>query len=68
LVPVEQSRLPLAKELSKYADKIRLVSRNPKIVNETDELYPLVVNDLHAIDKAISGSDVVYVTIGLITI
>ena len=56
--------IPLAKELVKYTDKIRLVSRNPKKVNETDELYPLDVNDLSQLDKAIEGSEVVYVVIG----
>jgi nucleoside-diphosphate-sugar epimerase len=56
--------LPLAKELKKYVDKIRLVSRNPKKVNETDELFPLEVNDFNQIDKAISDSEIVYVTIG----
>ena len=56
--------LPLAVELKKYVDQIRLVSRNPKKVNETDELFPLDVNDLARIDKAISGSEVVFVTIG----
>ena len=56
--------LPLARELKNYTDKIRLVSRNPKKVNETDELFPLDVNDLNRIDKAILGSEVVYVTIG----
>jgi uncharacterized protein YbjT (DUF2867 family) len=28
----------LVKELTVYTDKIRLVSRNPKKINETDEL------------------------------
>jgi nucleoside-diphosphate-sugar epimerase len=56
--------LPLAVELKKYVDQIRLISRNPKKVNETDELFPLDVNDLSRIDKAIAGSEVVYVTIG----
>jgi len=56
--------LPLAKELKKYVDKIRLVSRNPKKVNDTDELFPLDVNDFSKVDKAVSGSEVVYVTIG----
>jgi len=56
--------LPLAKELKKYVSKIRLISRNPKKVNETDELFPLDVNDLSQIDKAVAGSEVVYVTIG----
>ncbi len=56
--------IPLARELKKYTNKIRLVSRNPKKVNETDELYPIDVNDITQIDKAIAGSEVVYVVIG----
>ncbi|MDP4209524.1 MAG: NAD-dependent epimerase/dehydratase family protein [Bacteroidota bacterium] len=54
----------LAKELVKYTDKIRLVSRNPKKVNETDELFPADLTAPLPIDRAIEGSDVVYVTIG----
>ena len=56
--------VPLARELNKYTQQIRLVSRNPTKVNETDELLPIDVNDLTRIDKAIAGSEVVYVTIG----
>ena len=56
--------IPLAKELKKYTNKIRLVSRNPKKLYETDELCPIDVNDLSQIDKAIAGSEIVYVTIG----
>ena len=56
--------IPLAKELKKYTNKIRLVSRNPKKVNESDELYPIDVNDLSQIESAIAGSKVVYVVIG----
>ena len=56
--------IPLAKELKNFTDKIRLVSRNPKKVNDTDELFPVDVNDLSLIDKAIAGSEVVYVVIG----
>ena len=55
---------PLAKELTKYSDHIRLISRNPKKVNESDELFPLDVADLSQIDKAIEGSEIVYVVIG----
>src|SRR6188768_512957 len=55
---------PLAKELKKYTNNIRLVSRNPKKVNETDELFPVDVTDLTQIDKAIAGSEIVYVVIG----
>ena len=56
--------IPLASELKNYTNQIRLVSRNPKKVNETDELFPIDVTDLTQIDKAISGSKVVYVVIG----
>lgn len=56
--------IPLATQLKKYTNQIRLVSRNPKKVNETDELYPIDLNDLSQIDKAIAGSEVVYVVIG----
>lgn len=56
--------IPLAKELTKYTDQIRLVSRNPKKVNENDELFPVDVFNLKQIDKAVAGSEVVYVTIG----
>jgi nucleoside-diphosphate-sugar epimerase len=56
--------IPLAKELTKFTEQIRLVGRNPKKVNETDELYPIDVNDLSQIDRAIAGSEVVYVVIG----
>ena len=56
--------IPLAKELKKYTNKIRLVSRNPKKVNETDELYPTDLNDQSQIEKALSGSEVVYVVVG----
>jgi nucleoside-diphosphate-sugar epimerase len=56
--------VPLARELKKYSNNIRLVSRNPKKVNETDVLFPADVSDFRQIDKAIAGSEVVYVTIG----
>lgn len=56
--------IPLAKELPKFTNRTRLVSRHPKKVNETDELFSLDVKDLDQIDKAVSGSEVVYVTIG----
>ena len=56
--------IPLAKELIKYTDQIRLVSRNPQKINETDELYAIDLSDFTKIDKAIAGSEVVYVVIG----
>jgi nucleoside-diphosphate-sugar epimerase len=56
--------IPLARELGKFSDHIRLVSRNPKKVNETDELFPMNLKDFSRIDEAIAGSDVVFVTVG----
>ena len=42
--------VPLAKELSNFTDRIRLVSRNPKKVNDTDELFPADLSDLNQIN------------------
>jgi len=44
--------IPLAKELRKYTNQIRLLSRNPQKVNDTDELFPLDVNNHSQIDQA----------------
>lgn len=54
----------LAKELSAYTKNIRLVSRNPKKVNESDELFPADLSDPGQVDKAIAGSEVVYLMVG----
>jgi nucleoside-diphosphate-sugar epimerase len=54
----------LAKELMNYTDKIRLVSRNPRKVNETDELFPADLSIPAIVDQAIYGSDVVYLVVG----
>ena len=54
----------LAKELKNYTNQIRLVSRNPKKVNETDELFPADLSDTTMVDKAIEGSGVVYLVVG----
>ena len=56
--------IPLARELKNYTDYIRLVSRNPKKVNDTDEPYPLDLSRPELVDRAIAGSEVVYVVIG----
>jgi nucleoside-diphosphate-sugar epimerase len=54
----------LAKELITYTDKIRLVSRNPRKVNETDELFPADLSNPAFVDQAVEGSDVVYLVVG----
>jgi nucleoside-diphosphate-sugar epimerase len=56
--------IPLAKELKTFTNQIRLVSRTPKKINESDELFPLDVKNLSEIDNAIAESEVVYITIG----
>lgn len=55
----------LAKELSAYTDKIRLVSRHPEKVNESDELFPADLSDSGTIEKAVAGSEIVYLVVGL---
>ena len=54
----------LAQALIQYTTHIRLVSRNPKKVQETDELFAADLTDASQVDKAVAGSEVVYVTIG----
>jgi nucleoside-diphosphate-sugar epimerase len=55
----------LAKELTAYTTQIRLVSRHPQRVNEHDELLPADLTDPAQVEKAIAGSEVVYLVIGL---
>lgn len=54
----------LAKALSTYTRDIRLVSRNPQPVNETDTLFAADLKSAQQIQQAIQGSDVCYVTVG----
>lgn len=55
----------LAKELRTYTDKVRLVSRNPRKVNESDELFPADLTKTEMVEKAVAGSEVVYLVVGL---
>jgi uncharacterized protein YbjT (DUF2867 family) len=56
----------LAKELKrKYTSDIRLVSRTPKKVNDTDSLFAANLMDAERTDEAVKGSDIVYFTVGL---
>ncbi|MGN6401675.1 MAG: NAD-dependent epimerase/dehydratase family protein [Flavisolibacter sp.] len=56
----------LAKELHRnYTTDIRLVSRNPKKTNNTDQLFPANLLDAGATDRAVAGSDIAYLTVGL---
>lgn len=54
----------LAKELTAYTNKIRLVSRNPVAVNPSDELFPADLSDPAIVEKAVAGSSVVYLLVG----
>lgn len=56
--------IELAKSLKFFTDQIRLVSRNPKKVNESDELFSADLTDRDEVFRAVSGSEVVYVTVG----
>jgi nucleoside-diphosphate-sugar epimerase len=55
----------LARELLIYTDKIRLVSRNPRKVNDSDELFAADLSNPETVDRAIAGSEVVYLVVGL---
>ncbi|MEN8191838.1 MAG: NAD-dependent epimerase/dehydratase family protein, partial [Bacteroidota bacterium] len=55
----------VAKALTEYTDKIRLVSRNPQKVNTSDELFKADLTNYEETLKAVEGSDVVYLTAGL---
>jgi nucleoside-diphosphate-sugar epimerase len=56
----------LAKELHKsFTKQIRLVSRHPKKVNDTDELLSADLLDATQTANAVKGSQIVYLTAGL---
>ncbi|WP_410220721.1 NAD-dependent epimerase/dehydratase family protein [Pedobacter sp.] len=56
----------LAKELKlNYTSDIRLVSRKPKKVNDTDTLFAANLLNSKQADEAIKGSDIAYFTLGL---
>lgn len=54
----------LARELHAYTDQVRLVSRHPEKINDTDQLFPADLTDPDQVDKAIAGSAVVYLVVG----
>ncbi|MCT0455874.1 NAD-dependent epimerase/dehydratase family protein [Lactococcus cremoris] len=56
----------LAKELyENYTKEIRLVSRKPQKIHDSDELVSADLLDFNETNNAISGSDIVYFTVGL---
>jgi len=54
----------LARELMSYTDRVRLVSRKPLRINETDELMAADLTQPGAVDRAVKGSEVVYLVVG----
>lgn len=55
----------LAKSLPQYTNAIRLVSRNPVKVNDTDELFPADLLDAEAVMNAVAGSETAYLVAGI---
>jgi nucleoside-diphosphate-sugar epimerase len=55
----------LARELRNHTDQVRLVSRNPKRIHKTDQLFPADLTDPGKTIQAVAGSDVAYLTVGL---
>ena len=55
----------LSRHLPEYSNRIRQVSRSPKRVNATDELFSADLLDAKATANAIAGSTVAYLVAGL---
>lgn len=54
----------ITRELFNYTKEIRVVGRNPKKVNETDQLMQADISNPSMLDEAVKGSETVYVTVG----
>ncbi len=55
----------LAKELLQYTNEIRLVSRNPVKINPGDQLLAADLTIRDQVEKAVAGSEIVYLTAGI---
>ncbi|KAI9000097.1 NAD-dependent epimerase/dehydratase [Hyaloraphidium curvatum] len=55
----------VARALPNYTSKIRLVSRNPKKVNPGDETVSADVLDAASVARAVAGSEIVFLCVGL---
>lgn len=55
----------LAKELAAYTSNIRLVSRNPQKINNTDHLYKADLLKAEEVLAAVKGSGIVYLVVGI---
>ena len=56
--------IELAKALTQYTTDIRLVARNPKKVNPTDETFSADLTIREQVFKAVEGSAIVYLVVG----
>ncbi len=54
-----------ARALAAAGKEVRLVSRNPRKVNENDTLFPADLTRADQVLKAVEGSEVAYLTVGL---
>lgn len=57
--------IDLARELKNYSTKIRLAGRNPKKINDNDELVICDLTNLEMVEEAIKGTNVAYLVAGL---
>lgn len=55
----------LSKNLPQYTQHIRQVSRNPKAINIKDETYSADLLNYQQTEKAVAGSEIVYLLAGL---
>jgi nucleoside-diphosphate-sugar epimerase len=56
--------IELARALPKYTTNIRLVSRNPKKVNDSDQLLSADLSNRDQVHNAVKGSQITYLTLG----
>ena len=55
----------LARALTLYTKEVKIVSRNPKKVNEKDVLFKADLTNAAEVNNALKGSEVAYLTVGL---
>lgn len=51
--------------LSEFSDQIRQVSRKPRQINTTDQIFPADLRNESEVRAAVKGSKIVYLTVGL---
>ena len=57
--------IDLAKELKNYTKQIRLASRNPKKINNDDDVVKCDLLNANQVELAVKGCKVAYLTVGL---